>query len=165
MNIVEFWEKQISKWNEEEKCGFCWSFHAPMTESAANLQRTNDCCVQVLLTQDKVNPFVTSNTYDAATGLLERVTCTRNFQLLFLLPSNVGTNNYSEMPEHSVDESKWAKILYKLQDCLSCDLHLDFCEMLGREYQITQWTAKQEINIFDDIYSGYRLTVSLTTVV
>lgn len=168
MNIVDLLERQVQKWNEEQKCGFCWTFGAPLTESAANLQQPREdskCCVQVLFLQDKVVPFSTTNVYNQFTGLRERAVCTRNFQILFLLPEDLGRNNYNEISGHEVSQSKWAMTLQRLQECLSCDVHFDFCELIGREYQLTQWSAKQEINLFDDIYSGYRVTAAIQTVV
>lgn len=168
MDVVDFWEKQVALWNEQGKCGFCWSFGAPLVESAIELQQIEEdskCCVQVLLTQDKVDPFATSNTYDQLTGLLTRSVCTMSFQILFLVPDVIGKNNHNEIAGHSITEGKWSETLSRLQQCIACDANLAFCEIVGRSYWVTQWRAKQELNFTANNYSGYRLTVSIQKVI
>lgn len=165
INIVDFWEKQIALWNAEQKCGFCWEFGAPLTESAVTLQQPEpgkECCVQVLLVRDKITPFSTSNTYNSSALITQKV-CTTGFQLLFLLPSTVGTNNYNEINGHPTIESKWANILQKLEACISCDAELAFCTILGSMRRITTWSGQQLINYTPENYSGYRLTVNFQT--
>ena len=168
MNIVNFWQQQIDKWNTDLKCGFCWDFSAPLTESAINIVQPTDgkeCCVKVMLVMDRVEPFSTNNTYDDLTGLLTRVVCQNSFQVLFLMYSDLGTNNFNEIKGHDTEESKWSSILFKLQECIACDLNLDFCEILGSAPRVTRWGSAQVINYMDSNYSGYRLTVNLQRIV
>lgn len=161
INIVDFWKNQIAKWNEELKCGLCWEFSAPLTESAVGITKPNDpCCVQVMLVRDRVTAFRTSRTYDNITGLLTGVTCSKSFELLVLMPTKLGQNNYNEIKGHDTNESKWDEVLSKLEDCLSCDANLDFCEFLGRKVLVTDWSARQLVNYTDNNYTGYRLTVT-----
>lgn len=164
MNLIDFWQKQIEIWNTEQKCGFCWDFSAPLTESAINLVQPTDgkeCCVQVMIVRDRVEAFSTNNTYDQKTGFLTNSVCQKSFQVLFLMHSDIGTNNFNEIKGHDTDESKWATILSRLEDCISCDLNLDFCAILGGQLRVTRWAAVQEINFMSQNYSGYRLTVNL----
>lgn len=168
MDVVDFLAKQVDLWNENSKCDFCWTFGAPLTESAVELQEQREdskCCVQVLLLQDKVTPFNTQNTYNQQTGLLERIVCNRSFQLLFLIPDAFSRNNFNEISGHDTSSSRWANILQRLESCLSCEINLDFCEILGRDYWVTQWSAKQEINYSSKNYSGYRITVTIQKIV
>lgn len=163
MDIVDFWKKQVYKWNEEEKCDLCWSFSAPLTESAVNIVQSTEetkCCVKVMLVRERVTAFSTANDYDLTTGLLKGVTCNKGFQLLFLVESNIGLNNYNEINGHPTDESKWSNILQVLEDCISCDAFLDFCSIIGVGSRVTTWQGQQVINYLDSAYAGYRVTVN-----
>jgi len=53
MDIVDFWSKQITIWDENNKCGLCWSFGAPLVSSQLNIEQSipgKECCVNVFLT-------------------------------------------------------------------------------------------------------------------
>ena len=163
MDIVNFWQQQTDKWNDETKCGFCWEFSAPLIESSVNLVQPDEdkeCCVKVMFLQDKQPAFSTANSYNNETNLLTSQTCATNFQLLVLLNSNLGVNNYNEIKGHSTEDSNWSAILQRLQECLSCDANLAFCEILGSAYRLTTWSGQQVINYSDSIYCGYRINVS-----
>jgi hypothetical protein len=165
MNLVAFWEQQIAKWNTDEKCGLCWKFAAPIIESAVNVVQDDEpCCVQVYFLRERVTAFSTVNNYNSLTGYVNQVTCNKSFQLLVVVPSTIGTNNYNEIKGHDKDESKWDTILYKIEDCLSCELSLDFCEFLGSEYRVTQWSGVQMVNYSEKALTGYRITVNFQTV-
>jgi len=166
MDIVQFWQHQIQIWNDENKCGFCWEFGAPLTESAIEVQQAStnkECCVQVFLVRDKVTPFSTSNVYDNVTGLLTNRVCNTGFQLIFVLPVSMGTNNFNEIKGHPTNESKWSTVLSRLEQCISCDANIAFCEILGSSRRITTWSGAQLINYTTENYSGYRLTVQFQT--
>lgn len=166
MNLVEFWQSQITKWNADEKCGLCWKFYAPLTQSQVNIAEISEadkCCVQVYLLRDKVTAFSVTNGYNDQTGLMNKQTCNTGFQLLVVIGSDIGKNNFNEVSGYDTDESKWSEIYSRLEACLSCDLNLDFCEFVGSQYRVTQWTAKQEADILDG-YSGFRLTCNFQTV-
>lgn len=163
MDLVNFWSQQITKWNTDSKCGLCWEFSAPLIESAVNIvQPTTDkeCCVQVMLLRQGVTAFSTVNTYNQTTQLKTNVACNISFQLLVLLPSNLGLNMFNEIKGHSTTESVWDTKLSKLEECLSCDANLDFCEFLGQQYKITQWSGVQVVNYQNANYTGYRISVT-----
>lgn len=165
MNIVTFWQQQINKWDDESKCDLCWKFFAPMIESAVNIVQSDEpCCVQVFFLRERVTAFSTVNQYSAQTGYVNQVTCNKSFQLLVLIPSTIGTNNYNEISGHPTTESKWDTILSKLEDCLACDAALDFCEFLGVQWRVTQWQGQQLVNYLDTAYTGYRITVNFQKV-
>ncbi len=167
MDIVKFWKDQTDMWNVDEKCGFCWEFSAPLIESAVNLVQSEEetkCCVKVMFLQDKQPAFSTANTFSSQTGLLNSQTCSTSFQLLVLTDSKLGVNNYNEIKGHSTDESNWEMIMKPLQECLSCDANLAFCELLGSQYRITNWSGVQVMNYTGSVYCGYRLSVTFQTV-
>ncbi len=165
MNIVKFWHDQIDKWNTEQKCGLCWDFGAPLIESAVNVQqpeKDKDCCIKAMFLQDKGNAFSTTNQF-SNTGFVNQVTCTESFELLLLFDSSLGINNYNEIKGHSIDESLWETKMNPIKECLQCDANLDFCVILGSQYRITNWSARQVINYLDSVYCGYRLSVTFQT--
>jgi len=167
MNLVSFWQQQIDKWNTDTKCGFCWDFSAPLIESATNIVQPTpgkECCVKVMFLQDKQPAFSTSNAYSNQTGLLNSQTCSTSFQLLVVIDSKLGLNNYNEVKGHSTEESRWETILQRLQECLSCDANLDFCTFLGSTRRITSWSGQQVINYNDSNYCGYRINVTFQNV-
>lgn len=162
MNIVQFWEQQVAKWDAEQKCGMCWHFEAPMTESAVSIIQPpegKECCVQVFLVRERVNAFTTTYNYNANTNLVNQVRCTTNFQLYVLIKGDIGTNNHTEIKGHTTEKSKWDDILWKIEECLSCDALIDFCTFLGYNPNITNWSGQQVVNYLDQAYAGYKLTV------
>ena len=163
MNLVKFWQDQVDKWDDENKCGFCWEFSAPLIESSIQLvepEAGKECCVKVMFLQDKQPAFVASNLYSEQTGLMNLQTCTYNFQLIVVIDSVLGVQNYNEIKNHDTDQSKWAEIYSRLQECLMCDINLDFCELIGNSYRVTNWSATQVINLTGSNYCGYRINVS-----
>jgi hypothetical protein len=128
------------------------------------VQEADPCCVQVYLTRDRVTAFNTVNQYNGLTGFVNQVTCAKSFQLIVLMPSTLGTNNFNEIQGHSEGESKWNTILEKLEACLSCELALDFCTFIGSQYRVTQWSGAQLVNYTSKNLTGYRITVTFQTV-
>lgn len=159
MRLINFFTQQVQKWNDENKCGKCFKFYAPLTEQALNIQQIDDCCVNVMLTRDRVQSFGVNNTYSTTTGTLSDQWVFKNFTLLFLVPQPIGVNNYTEILGHSTELSKY-NILEDLEECI-IDMNLNFCEVSGNEWQVTQWNATQLINFQDNNYTGYRINVSI----
>lgn len=167
MNIIEFWETQVNKWNDENKCGICWTFGAPLVEDKVNIQQFEDdkqCCAKVFFLQDKQPAFNTANQYNTQTGLVNQVTCSKSFQLLVLFDSKLGLNMYNEIKGHSTSESVWTEKLSVLQDCLACDAQIDFCEILGSKSRVTQWSGQQVVNYLSSTFVGYRISVTFQDV-
>lgn len=160
MDIVSFLDKQFKRYNEQEKCGLCWNFYAPLAEKEINVQKLNDnCCVNVFFIQDQVVPFETAISYDE-NRLINFRDCRRSFQLLFLTTSTLGTQNYTEINSEK-ETSRWTTILQPLEACLSCDFNFDFCDILEQDYEITQWSARQVLNYKDENFAGYRLSITI----
>ena len=42
MDIVKLWQNIANNYNKNIKCGFCWNFGAPLTESAMNVQQNSN---------------------------------------------------------------------------------------------------------------------------
>ena len=160
MNPIDFFEQQVAKWNEDEKCGFCFSFSAPLVESAINIQqirKDEECCVQVMITDVG---FQNNFTRNATTRLLTEEICDHTFTLFVLAPDSLGINNYNEIANHSVEESKWKRILQPLQDCFGCGLILDFCDFWQFPVEVTQWRGTSLLNYQDNNYSGWKINAT-----
>lgn len=159
MRLIDFFEKQIKKWSDSEVCGQCFKFYAPLTDEALNKQQIEDCCVNVMLTRDRGNAFGVERRYDDRFNALSSVFKYKNFSLFFIVPQGINLNNYTEILHNDTDNSK-SKFLEDLEECVN-DLELDFCEFLGVDWQVTQWSAQQLINYRDLNYTGFRVNVSI----
>jgi len=159
MDAVDFLQKQVDKWNEDEKCDLCFEFSAPMTESKMNIVQSDlPCCVQVMLTKLSTN---TNNIYNSITGLLVSSSCDYSITFYVLKQSNLGVNNYNEIKGHNVKESKWNTIFKPLQDCFSCQSQLDFCELLGLNVEVKKWQMDTVHNYQDNNFDGWKIQATL----
>ena len=160
MRLISFFEKQVCKWNEENKCGQCFEFHAPLTSKALNVQQLiNPCCTQVLLTRDVGSAFGTDRTYNNRLAVLDTEYRYKNFRLQICKSINESVNNHTEILNNKTKNSKSA-YLEDLEECID-NMELDFCEFIGTQWQVTQWRAEQIINKDDNNYTGYVLSVTI----
>lgn len=160
MKLTKFFKQQIDKWNEDSKCGYCYEFHAPLTEDALNKQQIKDpCCVQVMLTRDRGEAFRTDRTFNNTIGIVDQQWHYKQFTLYFLLSQQESLNNYDEILGNDIEESK-STFLEDIECCID-DLEFDFCEFIGTDWQLFQWSAFQLINYRDYNYTGYRLSVTI----
>lgn len=159
MKLIDFLEKQVQKWNDQNKCNQCFEFYAPLTEEALNKQQIKDCCINVMLTRDRGQAFGVEKTYNNLTGTLSEQWEFKNFTLFFIVPQGINVNNHTEILGHTTDLSK-SKVLEDLESCI-IDMELDFCEFLNKDWQLTQWSAQQLLNYRDNNYTGYRVSVSI----
>ena len=164
MDVVDFWRKQVTKWNEDEQCGKCWTFSAPMRESDINefQQRDKDaecdnCCVHVFLANLTSS---TQRTYSQSTGLLNGKDCSWSFDVNVVQKDKLGVNVYDEIKGYGIEDSKWETILKPIMDCMDCDLILDFCALQGYQVDITRWNSFQRIDWLDDNYTGWTYQVT-----
>jgi len=158
MDIVNFWEQQIQIWQDEQKCGLCWSFDAPLFDSAINIAQSEaetKCCVHIFLTNIS---FKETNNYNNTTGLNTGKFCEWSFNIYALIPSSLGQNNYKEIKGYTTDLSKWVTIYKPISDCLSCDSILDFCRILSKQVTITSKSSVMVENWMDKNYSGWKNT-------
>ncbi len=117
MNLAEFFRQQIKKWNNENKCGFCWEYDFPLRESDANESRMEDdvCCLKVMITDLSVRD---NKTYDPVTGLLTEFNEDYTFTLHVLQQDVLDTDVYKEQLQ-PINKSKWENILYPIKLCLT----------------------------------------------
>lgn len=156
MDIVKLWQDIANNYNTNLKCGFCWNFGAPLTESAINAQQntnTNKCCVNLFLTDIGFESGFEEDFNKASVNKY----CDYYFNIWVLLPTNLGVNNYNEIPNHEISQSNWATIYKPLFDCLGCDFDGQFCLNLGYPVSIKKWRMSQVVKYQDANYSGYKI--------
>lgn len=154
MNLVKFFQELSDRWTQEKKCGFCWSFSAPLSESGMNTAINKEiCCVHLFLTQiENIHGYKIND----LTGLKSLEWCDFNFVLYAVKDSNIGINVYDEIPNHPIDESLWKTILEPLNNCLGCGNELDLCE-LGYDFEIIKWQMQTSILEMDNNYTGWKI--------
>lgn len=155
MNVIKFWSDLIEQYDDDERCGFCWKFYAPLTEIDLNLVKKSidDCCVNVFITRDKGVDFDSQITYN--NGLPE-VREREMYDVWFLVKSKVGLNNYNEMPDHDVEESRHNTILQPLRECITFEILRELC----LDYEVNQWSGKYVYDYQDSIYYGIKISIT-----
>lgn len=159
MDVVDFFSRQVEQWNNDEKCGFCWEFDAPLTDAGVNesVKKSDDCCIRVFITNLSHRK---NRTYQPTTKLLTDYTIDHTFTLHLLKLDRVDTNVYSEQLGHPVSESKWETILKPLEDCVCEAELLKFCDLICKKILIMNWNAVTRINWLDN-YTGWSITMTL----
>lgn len=155
MDLVEFWEQQVAKWQEEQQCDRCWEFSATLWEDASNIFQTNeDCCTIVLFTgwREIINPIFATNNFPIKeyTDYI--------FTLDIVERGDLGTNNYNEINGHPVSESRVKTVYSPLRKCINTNkLTLDFCEFLGLKVDEMRWELTPTRAYLDNNYVGWNI--------
>lgn len=155
MDVLENIKSIIERFKTDEQCGFCWNFYAPLTEQRQNIVRLSQpCCVNVFLLRNKGQDFSTNLTYQ--NGYIRTAKNSENYDLLFLMQSREGLNNYNELEGHPIEESRYETILKPLRDCVTDKLITDICE----HYQVDQWMGRYIYDYQDEQYYGLRISIT-----
>lgn len=154
IEIVNFWENLIESYDSENRCGFGWNYFNPITEKKLNVIRT-DCQVNVF-TLFQQRPFKSSrNVY--RDGYISETFETKSYEVLFLISSNEGLNNYNEFPEHPKSESRTKTIYEPLENCINIDMLNSICDYV---YEISNWSLDVEHDYQDGQFYGYKLRIT-----
>lgn len=157
--IIDFFKALTAKYNDEQKCGFCWTFGAPLSESAMNNQQAEEgrqCCINVFVTDYKISSIYGSNN---ATGLTTTEDCDHRF-ILYVgqQREDIGQNVYNEIPGYDeITDSLWAEVYKPLLDCLGCERVLYECE-LGFDFRVTAWDMETIKFLHDRNFTGWKIT-------
>lgn len=155
MDIVKFFAEEVSKWNENNKCGMCWEFGAPLFENATNIQQLDEtCCTYVFITKISKQKGAS---YNSQTNLLTSTYTDYSFTLHLVKQGYLGTNNYNEIKGYPIDESRWNTIYKPISECIN-GLNLDFCNFIGIQPNQITWNEDMEQNYLDNNYFGWRIT-------
>lgn len=156
MNAIKFFEDLTVRWQDESKCGECWTFGAPLGEGEMNAFQSTpgkECCVHLFVTNYKTS---SSYTKDSGTGLKNREWTDHIFTLFVVKQSDISLNIYNEQPFHPIIESLWKSIIEPLQDCLGNGNELDLCE-LGYDFEIFKWDMEVVKKYEDSNYTGWKI--------
>src|SRR5690625_1016931 len=151
VDIIGLLHSVICRWNEEEKCGYCWEYEAPLRESDLNESEPKDerCCVRVFLTDFTINK---NRRYNNSSHYMTGQTNSYSFILNVLMQDGIDTNVYLEQEGHPLGESKWKRILKPLMLCIQ---DLDFCEDNAvLTYASERW--EPAIDVYHN-YTGWRI--------
>lgn len=156
LDVLGLWKGLTEQLNEEEVCDFCWEFYAPLTEVKLNIIRNKgNCCVHVFLIRNKPNDFGSNLTYGTG-GYLNTQIHTDSYDVLFLVSSIEGLNNYNELDNHPIEESRYETIFKPIRDCIKSKLITDICE----HAQVSSWSGRFVYDYQDENYYGYRISIN-----
>jgi hypothetical protein len=156
--IIDFFKALAAKYNDEQKCGFCWEFGAPLSESAMNNQQAiegRQCCVNLFVADYKISSIYSVNN---TTGLTTTEDCDHRF-IVYVgqQREDIGQNVYNEIEGHDITSSLWAEVYKPLMDCLGCDRVLYECE-LGFDFRVTAWDMETVKFKEDRNFTGWKIT-------
>ena|SRR5690554_2621745 len=155
LTVTDFWQNTIDNFNDENQCGFCWNFFAPLTEVQLNLIRNQDeCCVNVFLVRNKGVDFDTQ--FSTATGVSALELEREIYDVYFLIKSKEGINNYNEMADHPISESREKTIFEPLRKCITHKLINEIC----KTFLVTQWQGNYIYDYQDEQYYGIKLSIT-----
>lgn len=152
IDFVDFFEKQIAIWNDEELCDSCWKFEYSERESEINEsnQTDDDCCIMVFMTN--LRDRSTYN-YKQDSPWPTSKTTRHTMNIYFLKNDRIDINVHKEIKGHPVEESKYHTILRPIKDCID---KFDFCQVLGRTVKRISDDCERVLDYQDNGYSGYR---------
>lgn len=144
MNLLKELEVIFNKYNEENKCGFCWNFTGDLRSDYNNLMTAENCCVQICIDEGFT---LRKNEYSQ---------WIYDFTLIIGIPSELSNIMYKEVDGCNVCNSKWEKYIYPLINCFrdgfyDCNYRLD---IVGN---ITHF-----INLYDVNLDGIKIRCQMT---
>lgn len=164
MNIIDFLEAQVEKWNEDNFCDSCWSFSFPLTEARMNVQQStedNQCCAKAMVTNLTEN-IVTERTPQ---GSIFNKYIENSFDFHLLVHSNLGQNMYNEVQHYDIEDGLWEQKIKQLWECANADMFYDQCEILGYDLQIRSFFKRIVTDYLDENYAGIKITMTTRTYV
>lgn len=163
MDLVQFFQDLADKYAADKKCGLCWSFGAPLSESGLNKQeitQENVCCVQMFLTDYSIG---SEYRYSQRTELLNFERCLHNFTLYVVQQvDDTGISTYNEITGHPISQSLWQTVYKPILDCLGCGKELYLCE-LGYDFDIIKWALKKVHLRGDRNLTGWKIDGTFRT--
>ncbi len=156
--IIDFFKALTAKYNGEQKCGFCWEFGAPLSESALNNQQAEEgkqCCINLFITDYKVSSIYGTN---QTTGLTTTEDCDHRFTLYVVQQrEDIGQNTFNEILGHEITSSLWAEVYDPILKCLGCEKHLYECD-LGFDFRVVGWDMETVKFKEDRNFTGWKIT-------
>lgn len=151
--MIEYFENLISKFNIEQKCGFCWKFFYTGRKDYTNLIESGcECAVLIFETV----PFVRNTNPNNGE---ETITYTIDGFIGF--SSNLSENFYNEKGEYCKSNSKYHKYLKPIKDCFENYFPESIC-IDGVWHKRTSESLRERLNYLDTNLDGYQLRVIYT---
>lgn len=158
IDLIEFFEKYFSLWNQEQVLGKNWEFAAVLTDDAVNRYKLRE--------EDNMVVFLTNlnitNTTQLQQGRTINFTERWGFNLRVVECDHLARNNYNEIPNYEIASSRWAKKLKPLKDLLRKEDVLKFCQVYGiSPFRIVGWSMTPLINWQDNNYTGWDIRATI----
>jgi len=161
--IVDYLKEVVSKLDESRECGFCWVFSAPLEDQTGNIRQVRDdeCeCAHLYLTRLNISE---SHSFGSVFHSVLEKRKSYNITFFVMLEAELSENNWDEIPNHPIEESRWVKYLKPLADCLTINNFNHGCKVLGYPIRFTSWNAEclPNPNIYDRNFVGYRVSATI----
>lgn len=159
MTVIDYLKTQIELFDTQKKCGFCWSFYAPLSDSGMNATKPNEeevcCCVHVYVTdwiEGQRSQYLRDNTMSNIDYIDTTLT------VKFVMNTNLGINVFNEQDGHPIEESHYEKILKPIRECLNVGREFDFCET---PYRLESFIMRKVLLTGDQNYTGWSATMQI----
>lgn len=160
-DVIIYLHQLINNFNENQECGFCWVFTAPLNNSTGNTYQIRDdnCkCVHFIVHRQRTSNNPTyGNVFHALSQNIIRHTI--NFHVGLI--AEFSENNWDEIKGYDLEDSRYFKYLKPLQGCITIKKLNEFCNILGYPMRISNldFETIPNPNIYDENFVGYSVTL------
>lgn len=145
MNVMQFFEDLVDRYNLENKCGLCWTFVGGGRDDYSNLYNGNSngqCCVIFAVNNIRINPRIETTEMGTIRPYTDYA-----IRLLIGAPSGLDLIVYNEVEGMDKGNSKWVKYINPLIECIGNGLPIDYC--LNNNVELTAWNSEVIFNKMD----------------
>lgn len=163
IDIVGFLKAVVDELNTGNivDCDGCYYYGAPLTESAKELQQVpDDKCDCKLLYLTRYNYRLVEQR-NPLTQLISTVAINHFLTIEVVVLDNIAKNNYNEMNEYPISESRWETILKPIQFCFTKENFFNALCSAGYDLQATDFTAEMVFVSASNNYTGWKFNVTL----
>lgn len=156
MNLPILFSIVADTFQQEKRCGFCWTFKKVKGEAGMNTLRLTDsekCCVHIVLTYERKS---NSERYNFETGVRTEMYLDNQFTIYVVKTSDLGRNYGDEIPGHDETESVSSEIIQPLFECMTGENILNVCIFM-KAFGISQWSAEEVLFLGDQNFSGIKI--------
>ncbi|QGZ15839.1 hypothetical protein [Elizabethkingia phage TCUEAP1] len=164
IRALDYWVRRL---NNENRCGFCWKFSAPLTEAGINVvdpdagnnyPETSPCCVNVICTHYRMN---SGQALSEGTNYATRQWVDHEFILYIgMQVDELGMDVYRERAGLYRDDGLFNNNIEPLLNCLGYMADIDLCPD-GADVILTRWSAEPMILHEDKNWTGIKVSGSL----
>lgn len=160
--MIDYVKKIVNRLDEQKACGFCWVFSAPLEEQTGNIRqmRDDECkCVHIYITRYEDQLI---NNYPSAFNSVPEKREITSISLLAMIDAELSENNWDEIKDYPITDSRWKKYLEPIKNCLTESAFSKWCEILGYPLRITSFrrVARPNPNIYDRNFVGWEYQIT-----